>query len=101
MISTFEDQDEMGIFSKRKVNISLQTNGRKKLTIICGFEDGNKEKCTLLNKIIKKKFNTGGSIKEDEGRTVMMFQGDIRIEIAQMIQESYGYTRDEITISGA
>lgn len=103
MISTFEYQNESEIdmFSKRRINISLQTNGRKKLTIICGFEGGDKDKCTILSKLIKKKFNTGGSNKEDDGRTVMTFQGDIRIQIAELILQSYGYTRDEITISGA
>lgn len=100
MISNYECENDDFFLQNRKINISLQTNGRKKITIICGFENGDKDKCKELSKKIKKIFSTGGSIKEDGGKSVVMFQGDIRIDVVKYIKQIYGYIDDEIVISG-
>lgn len=92
--------DSANNFSKRHITISLQTNGRKKLTIISDF--GTKDECEKFARYLKKNLSTGGAIKIDplSNTYVVMIQGDCRDRVFDIVINKYNYDREEITMMG-
>lgn len=96
---------EFDAFSTRKsqkIIIKTQLVGKRKITIIEGYKDGNEEECTKLGKKLKKEIATGGTIKEDKdtGKYVITLQGDVKHLVAGYLISSKKAFNDEITIIG-
>ena len=86
--------------SRKRIDISLQTNGRRKLTIISGLVD--EKTCKSICKKIKKDFAVGGAVKKNEetGGWIVQTQGDKRHEVRTMLVDVFDIKEDSIVVHG-
>jgi len=75
-----------------------QRNKRKTITIIEGLDDYNLDLKKFI-KFIKKKYCCSGcKKKDDDNKTILQFQGDLRNEIHNLLKNTYNI--EEIIIHG-
>lgn len=85
---------------RKRIDITLQTNGRRKLTIISGLAD--EKTCKGICKKIKKDLAVGGAVKKDEETKgwIVQTQGDKRHEVRTMLSEVFDISPDSIMVHG-
>ena len=85
---------------KMRIDIRLQTLGRRKLTIISGLSD--EKTCKNICTTIKKSFAVGGAVKKDEenGGWIVQTQGDKRPEIREMLADILKIRPESIIMHG-
>lgn len=93
---------DFGVKKSQSIVIRSQLLGRRTITIIEGYKDGDKDECLKLGKKLKKILATGGTTKEDEktGKYVIIFQGDRKHFIYEYLTSSKNAFPDEITMVG-
>lgn len=86
--------------SKQRIEIRLQTNGRRKLTIVSGLT--NKKICDKICEKIKKTCSVGGTVKQDEdtGGWIIQTQGDKRFEVGNLLVKLLDIKSESITRHG-
>lgn len=93
-VTNFDDECD------KRIDISLQTNGKRKLTIISGLE--SESICKSICKKIKKDFSVGGTVKKNEENNtwIVQTQGDKRGEIRMMLSKIFDIKQSSIVMHG-
>ena len=95
----FEDMLEETL--NLKINIRLiQRNSKKWITLVENIEEIENIDVSKVNKVLKKLLCCNGSVKKENGLSILQFQGDQREPIKNFLMDTFELKDENIIVHG-